>query len=148
MNVVSSGEEAIAYMIGEDKFADRKEFPFPTLVITDLNMDRGDGFDVLEFMQGNPGWSVVPRIVYSSSDDDDDVRTSFLLGASAYHQKPGQGGETEKLLREILAYWSTSHIPPVDETGRLVATKSVGRRGGRYPQPDGGKSMKRPSRSR
>lgn len=146
VNVVASGDEAIAYMIGEGKFADRKEFPFPSLVITDLNMEDGDGFDVLEFMQANPGWSVVPRIVYSSSDDDDDVRTSFMLGASAYHQKPGQTEGTEKLLREILEYWASSHVPPVDETGRLLVTKNVGRRGGRYPQITGGKLMTRPAR--
>ncbi len=148
LNEVNSGDEAIAYMIGEDKFADRKNFPFPSLVITDLNMDHGDGFDVLEFMQGNPAWSVLPRIIYSSSDDDDDVRTSFLLGASAYHKKATNGEKVEKLLCEILAYWSTSHVPPVDETGRVLTTNSYGRRGERYPQPKGGNVMKRPGADR
>ena len=147
VNVVKSGNEAIAYMIGEGQFADRKRFPFPTLVVTDLNMIGGDGFDVLEFIHANPAWSVVPRIVYSSSDDDDDVRTAFSLGVSAYHQKPAASTETEKLLREIVEYWSTSHVPPVDENGRLLITKSYGRRSRRYPQRPGGNAMERPARS-
>lgn len=98
-------------------------------------MDNGDGFDVLEFMQANPGWSIVPRIVYSSSDEDDDVRTAFLLGASAYHVKPAQTGNSEKLLREIVEYWAKSQVPPVDENGRLLTTRSMTRKGGRYPLP-------------
>lgn len=103
VNVVSSGDEGIEYMIGEGKFADRTKYPFPTLVITDLNMDQGDGFDVLEFMQNNPAWSVVPRVVFSSSDDDDDVRTAFLLGASVYHLKPAQSTDLEK---SFGTYWN------------------------------------------
>lgn len=138
------GNEAIAYMIGEGKFADRKTYPFPTLVITDLNMEDGDGFDVLEFMQHNPAWSVVPRIVFSSSDDDDDVRTAYALGASVYHLKPSPPRELERQFRLIIEYWTTSQVPPVDENGRLLVTQSIGRRGARYPQRSGGRAMKRP----
>ena len=85
VRVVNSGHQAIAYMIGEGKFEDRQQYPFPSLIITDLNMPDGDGFDVLEFLQKNPAWSMVPRIVFSTSDNEDDVRTAFFLGASAYH---------------------------------------------------------------
>lgn len=144
VNVVSSGDQAIAYMVGEDEYADRGKYPFPTLVITDLNMKHGDGFDVLEFLQNNPEWSIIPRIVYSSSNHDDDVRTAFLLGVSAYHVKPPTPLETDKLLRSLVEYWATSEVPPVDQTGRLLITNSLGRLGARYPQPRGGKSMKRP----
>ncbi len=144
VKVCRSGNEAIAYMIGEGKFADRKLYPFPSLVIVDLSMADGDGFDVLEFMKKNSGWSVVPRILFSASDDDDDVRTAFFLGASAYHLKPSDPGELEKLFHQILEYWTRSQVPPVDETGRLLVTNSRGRKGARYPQEKGGEEMKRP----
>jgi CheY-like chemotaxis protein len=142
--VVDSGNTAIAYLMGEDKYRDRKSYPFPTLVITDLNMQDGDGFDVLEFLQGNPGWSVVPRIMFSDSDDADDIRTAYFLGASAYHLKGNHPGGLEPQLRQILEYWTNSQVPPVDETGRLLKTNSAGRRGKRYPQREGGRNMNRP----
>lgn len=135
IHVVSSGNEAIAYMIGEGKFGDRQKHPFPTVVVTDLNMDDGDGFDVLEFLKENPAWSIVPRIVFSSSENPDDVRTSFLLGASAYHLKGGGSRVLEKQLRQILEYWASSQVPTVDQTGRLLKTSNIGRRANRYPQP-------------
>ena len=131
-------------MIGEGKFSDRKTYPFPSLIILDLNMDDGDGFDVLEFMQANPGWNVVPKILFSSSDDDDDVRTAYYLGASVYHLKPMGADELEERMREIVKYWSSAQVPPVDESGRTLATDSRGRKGARYTQPKAGLTMRRP----
>jgi CheY-like chemotaxis protein len=63
VHLANSGHEAIAYMMGEGEFSDRARHPFPTIVITDLNMPDGDGFDVLDFMRHNPEWNVVPRIM-------------------------------------------------------------------------------------
>lgn len=144
INLVASGHEAIAYMMGEGKFADRKKYPFPSLVISDLNMTDGDGFDVLEFMRANPGWNVVPRVIFSSSSDDDDVRTAYLLGASVYHTKPANGAGLDKRMRDLVEYWASAEVPPVDEAGRTLATNSVGRRGARYSPPIAGLTMKRP----
>src|SRR5687768_9219176 len=93
VHTTHSGNEAIAYMIGEGKYADRGAFPFPSLIITDLKMEDGDGFDVLEFLQNNPAWNVVPRLMFSSSADADDVRTAYMLGVSAYHIKPSNHAE-------------------------------------------------------
>lgn len=144
VHLAGSGNDAIAYMIGEGPFRNRREYPFPTLVITDLNMSEGDGFDVLEFLQSNPEWGVVPRIMFSSSDDNDDVRTAFVLGASAYHLKPIGAASLVECMQAILDYWTTSEAPPVDQNGRLMTTSSQGRRGARYPQAKGSLSMKRP----
>lgn len=145
VHLSNSGNDAIRYMMGEGEFADRNKYPFPSLVITDLNMADGDGFDVLEFLQTNPEWGVVPRILFSSSNDDDDVRTAFFLGASAYHLKPSGSQSLVGCMSAIIGYWTSSEVPPVDETGRLTVTKSAGRRGARYPQPKGAAGMRRPT---
>lgn len=148
IHVLGSGNAAIKYMIGEAPFSNRREYPFPTLVITDLNMPDGDGFDILEFLQTNPEWGVVPRIMFSSSQDDDDVRTAFFLGASAYHLKPIGQGKLVAFMGSLLAYWTSCEVPPVDAHGRLNITSSLGRCGSRYPQPKGGAAMKRPKKER
>jgi DNA-binding response OmpR family regulator len=145
VHAVHSGDEAVAYMIGEKEFSNREVYPFPSLVITDLHMPNGDGFDVLEFLQNNPAWNVVPRLMFSSSDDADDVRTAYMLGASAYHIKPLALSDMEARMRSIVEYWAGSQVPPVDRTGRVLPTNSVGRLGARYPKPlPGGAAMQRP----
>lgn len=145
VHLTRSGNDAISYMIGEGVYSDRSAYPFPTLVITDLNMPDGDGFDVLEFLQQNPEWSVVPRIMFSSSDNDDDVRTAFGLGVSAYHIKPAGNEKLAECMRSILEYWASCEVPPIDEAGRLLITNSKGRLGARYPQAKGAPAMKRPN---
>ncbi len=78
-----NGDEAIAYLKGEGRFADRKEFEFPSYILTDLNMAPGDGFHLLEFIKNNPDLSVVPVVMVSDSAHPDDIRQAYLLGASS-----------------------------------------------------------------
>jgi CheY-like chemotaxis protein len=130
---VRSGNEAIAYLIGEGPFADRIEFPFPIIIITDLNMPDGDGFGVLEFLQGNDTWSIVPRILFSNSADENDVRMAFQLGCSAYHLKAAGAGFDAAMCR-LIEYWTNSEVPRVDAGGRLPANRSE-HRGRRFTAP-------------
>lgn len=131
---VGDGIEAIEYMMGEGKFADRQKFPYPTFIITDLKMPRSDGFAVLEFLKGNPDWAVIPTVVFSSSSDPDDIKKSYMLGASSYHIKPGN---TEALTHQLLvlhAYWMTCEVPEVDASGKHLRTDSHGKLGERFAQ--------------
>jgi CheY-like chemotaxis protein len=134
LHCLNDGEEAIAYLMGEGKYADRKKFHYPSFILTDLKMPRLDGFGVLEFLKGNPEWAVIPVIVLSGSADPDDIKRSYQMGASSYHIKPAT---SEALIRQILvlhAYWMTCEVPEVDSTGRQVMTKGSGKLGERFPQ--------------
>ena len=134
IQVVGDGVEAIAYMMGEGKYSDRETFAYPTFIITDLKMPRADGFAVLEFLKGNPEWAVIPTIVLSASSDLDDIKKSYMLGASSYHLKPHSPEELERQLAVINAYWMTCQVPEVDVTGKQLRTNSVGKLGERFPQ--------------
>lgn len=135
IHVVSDGAEAIAYMMGEGKYADRKKYEYPTFIITDLKMPRNDGFAVLDFLKNNPEWKVIPTIVLSASADLDDIKKSYMLGASSYHVKPNSTEELRKQLAVINDYWMTCQVPQVDITGKQLPTESKGKLGERFPQP-------------
>jgi len=134
IQIVGGGAEAIAYMMGEGKFSDRQKYAYPTFIITDLKMPKGDGFTVLEFLKGNPQWKVIPTIVLSASSDLDDIKKSYMLGASSYHIKPQSHDELRNHLAVINAYWMTCQVPEVDSTGKQLLTDSVGKLGERFPQ--------------
>jgi CheY-like chemotaxis protein len=130
-----NGHEAIKYLMGEGKFADRTQYPFPTFIMTDLKMPRSDGFDVLQHLKANPGWAVIPTVVLSSSSDPDDIRTAYSLGASAYHVKPQSFDQLRSRLKILHDYWMTCEIPEVDASGKQVLTAAKGKLGERFPQP-------------
>jgi CheY-like chemotaxis protein len=135
IQIAGDGAEAISYMMGEGKFADRKKYAYPTFIITDLKMPKADGFAVLEFLKSNPEWKVIPTIVLSASADVDDIKKAYMLGASSYHVKPGTNEELRNQLAVINAYWMTCQVPEVDVTGKQLPTDSKGKLGERFPQP-------------
>jgi CheY-like chemotaxis protein len=134
IQITSDGVEAIAYMMGEGKFADREKFAYPTFIMTDLKMPRADGFAVLEFLKANPEWAIIPTIVLSASSDLDDIKKSYMLGASSYHVKPQSHDDLLHQLSVINQYWMTCQVPEVDVTGKQLHTDSVGKLGERFPQ--------------
>lgn len=127
------GEEALAYLKGEGKFADRERYTYPTFVMTDLNMPRANGFAVLDYLKRHPDYGVIPTVIWSSSADPDDVKKSYRLGASSYHVKPSSLEELRRQLKVLHDYWMTCQTPLVDINGRHLDTTSAGKHGEHFP---------------
>lgn len=135
IHTVLGGREAIAYMMGEGKYADRSAYAYPTFITTDLKMPGADGFAVLEHLKHNPEWAVIPTVVLTASRDLDDIKKAYMLGASSYHLKPGSPAELCQQLKVLHDYWMTCEVPEVDQTGRQLPTDSEGKLGERFAQP-------------
>jgi CheY-like chemotaxis protein len=88
LQVVTNGEEAIAYLSGTGKYENRTEFPLPTLVLLDLKMPGIDGFEVLAWIRKNPNLRGLRVVVLTSSDDTKDVNRACQLGANSFLVKP------------------------------------------------------------
>jgi CheY-like chemotaxis protein len=135
IQTLNGGREAIAYMMGEGKYADRSKYVYPTFITTDLKMPDMDGFAVLQHLKKNPEWSVIPTVVLTSSRDLDDIKKSYMLGASSYHLKPSSPEDLRAQLKVLHDYWMTCEVPEVDSTGRQLETDSQGKLGERFAQP-------------
>jgi CheY-like chemotaxis protein len=122
VETANSGEEAIAYLSGAGKFSDRSVYAYPDFLITDLKMLNGDGFAVLEHFKQNPDSAVIPTVVLSGSQDNDDIKKSYLLGASAYHVKPSSPTALRALVRSLHEYWVLCELPEVDRNGKQIET--------------------------
>jgi CheY-like chemotaxis protein len=102
---VEYGTEVIEYLEGEGKYSNRARFPFPDLLITDLNMPRMDGLEVLRWVRGHPEFSGLPVVMLSASGRDKEVRKAYRLGVNAYFQKPTSFFEFIPLLSLIIDHW-------------------------------------------
>jgi CheY-like chemotaxis protein len=85
LNVVTNGEDAIAYLRKEGAYA---EAVTPDLVLLDLNLPRRDGREVLREIKGDPALRRLPVVVLTTSDAEADVLGSYDLHANAYVRKP------------------------------------------------------------
>ena len=85
LTVVTNGEDAIAYLRKQGRYAD---VPTPDLVLLDLNLPRRDGREVLRDVKGDAELRRIPVVVLTTSDAEEDVLASYDLHANAYVRKP------------------------------------------------------------
>lgn len=85
LNVVSDGEEALAYLRGEGRYAGA---PRPDLILLDLNLPRRDGREVLREVKNDERLRRIPVVVLTTSEAEEDVLRSYDLHANAYVTKP------------------------------------------------------------
>jgi len=113
LQVVTDGQEAIQYLRGEGKYADRTAHPLPKLIVMDLKMPRRSGFDVLECVKGDEGpLHRIPIVIVSASDNHTDINRAYELGANAYMVKPMDYKEVEHLFSSITHYWGLECAKP------------------------------------
>jgi CheY-like chemotaxis protein len=105
IEVVSDGDEAIAYLAGAGKYADREQHPLPTLILLDLKLPRRSGFEVLDWLKQQPLLARLPVVVLTSSRQTPDVNRAYDCGANSYLVKSVDPQETEELGRIIQRYW-------------------------------------------
>src|SRR4051794_7136001 len=84
IHLVKDGAEAVRYIKGEANYADRNQFPAPTLVLLDLKMPQASGFDVLRWIRTQPELSRTVVVVMSGSKNDEDIDLAYSLGADSY----------------------------------------------------------------
>jgi len=111
LEAVSTGDQAVAYLLGEGRYADRGQYPLPALILLDLSMPRTTGLDVLAWIRARPGLRRVPVIVQSLSANPEEINRAYDLGANSYVVKPLHFHELLDLLRVIEAYWIRTHQP-------------------------------------
>ena len=112
LQVVTDGQEAISYLRGEGRYADRVAYPLPKLVVMDIKMPRRTGFEVLEWAKHNGTLPRIPIVIVSSSDNPADINRAYELGANAYMVKPVDYRAVEKLFESITHYWGLECAKP------------------------------------
>jgi len=105
LQVVRDGDEVVAYLKGVGKYANRDEYPLPSLILLDLKMPRKDGFEVLEWVRRQPGLSTLRIVVLTSSDEMKDVNRAYALGANSFLVKPVDFCDFVQLSQAIKGYW-------------------------------------------
>lgn len=110
VHVAGNGREAIAYLHGEGRFADRTAFPLPTLILLDLRLPYVPGLEVLRWIREAELMVIV--IVLTSSDSETDIADAYRLGATAYLVKPNEIHKLSEIAKSIKDFWITLNYFP------------------------------------
>jgi len=103
VDVVSDAEEAVDYLEGRNKFANRNIFPLPELILLDIQGEVGGAFDLLKWLKDNSRFQAIPTAILSSVDVPRTITEAYTLGAVAYLEKPVEFIALERLLKAVHA---------------------------------------------
>jgi len=101
---VEDGEELLAYLRGEGKFAGQAR-RLPGLILLDLNMPRMDGRTALKHIKNDPELRRIPVIVLTTSKAEEDILRTYDLGVSSFITKPVSFEGLVDVVRTVNHYW-------------------------------------------
>jgi len=109
---VRDGAEAMDYLVGEHRFADRTAYPLPSVILSDLKMPRCSGLELVKWVRERPHLRPVPFIMFSSSDQPGDVALAYEDGANWYLAKPPTFDDLVEMLTRLTENLSVSAWRP------------------------------------
>ncbi|GAB3451284.1 response regulator [Actinophytocola sediminis] len=104
LHVVNDGEQALQFLHREGDYADA---PRPGLILLDLNLPRRDGREVLAELKNDPELRLIPVVVLTTSEAEEDIVRSYALHANAYVSKPVDFERFIEVIRQIDDFFVT-----------------------------------------
>ena len=78
-----------------------------TPILLDLNLPRRDGLEVLAELKADPVLKVIPVVILTTSQAEQDILRSYALHANAYVSKPVDFERFMEVIRQIDDFFVT-----------------------------------------
>lgn len=110
--VVRDGVAALEYLLG-DSASGEPPAKLPDLVLLDLKMPKLGGLEVLQRLRSHERTRDLPVVVFTSSSEERDLRSSYDMGANAYVRKPVDFAEFCDAVARLGQFWLVTNEPPL-----------------------------------
>jgi two-component system response regulator len=110
--VTGDGVEALDYLFGTGAHSGRDLSDCPAVVLLDLKLPKVDGLEVLRRMRADHRTKRLPIVVLTSSREEQDIVTSYDLGANSYIRKPVDFDRFIEAVHQLGLYWLLLNEPP------------------------------------
>jgi two-component system response regulator len=103
--VLRDGAEALDYFFGTGKYTGRDTTLMPQVTLLDLKLPKLDGLEVLRQLRANPRTKLIPIVILTSSNEEQDRLKGYGLGANSYVRKPVDFNQFIDAVRQLGLYW-------------------------------------------
>jgi len=103
-----SAEEALASLQAE-------RFPGLRLMVVDLRLPSLSGMEFIGALASQPSTRSVPKVVFSTSGLESDIRAALEAGAQGFVQKPLDLQAHTQAVRTMLDFWIGLHRMPASQ---------------------------------
>ncbi len=109
--IVRDGAEALDYLFATGSHAGRDVTELPSIVLLDLKLHRIQGLEVLRRIRADERTKLLPVVILTSSNEDEDIARSYSLGANAYVRKPLEFSAFVEAARTLGLFWLLLNEP-------------------------------------
>lgn len=103
--VAHDGVEALDYLFGTGTHEGRDLGAMPQVILLDLDLPKVDGLKVLRRLKSNERTRRLPIVIFTSSEEQEDLVTGYGLGANSYVRKPLKLAQFRVAVRQLELYW-------------------------------------------
>lgn len=135
--VAHDGQEAIDFLFSAGQYSERRDQPFPKLILLDLKLPKLNGIEVLHSLKSDGTAKMIPVVILTSSAQEKDIDECYKLGANSYVQKPLDYEKFMNVIGDIGIYWMLTNVTPVNignPSSRPQAENTVNRAVGRIKE--------------
>ncbi|MDX2215396.1 MAG: response regulator [Oculatellaceae cyanobacterium bins.114] len=100
-----TGEQALAFLYRTDSYSDRQSAPRPGLIVLDLNLPGTDGREVLRRIKQDDTLKSIPVIVFTTSNNPEDINDCYQYGVNSYIVKPINFAQLKRDIQTLIDYW-------------------------------------------
>jgi CheY-like chemotaxis protein len=110
--VARDGVEALDFLFGTGAFEGRDLTIEPEIILLDLKLPKVDGLEVLRRIRAHESTRLLPVVILTSSNEEQDRISGYGLGANSYVRKPVDFNQFTEGVRQLGLYWLILNEPP------------------------------------
>ena len=123
--VAHDGVEALDYLYGSGEYAEHETNTMPVVILLDLKLPKIDGLEVLRRIRLDERTKLLPVVILTSSDEENDLIKSYKNGANSSVRKPVEFSEFVEAVRHLGLYWLIiNQAPPIQKKVKDEQTAS------------------------
>jgi two-component system, response regulator len=103
--VMGDGAEALDYLFGKGKYADRDLDNMPAVILLDIKLPKVDGLEVLKTLRSNERSQYIPVVILTSSKEEQDIVNGYRFGVNSYVRKPVNFNQFADAVNNLGLYW-------------------------------------------
>jgi two-component system, response regulator len=110
--VVRDGAQALDYLFSQGEYEKRDKTDLPQVVLLDLKLPKIDGLGVLKRIRADERTKLLPVVILTSSNEEQDRVQGYGLGANSYVRKPVDFEQFMQAAEQLGLYWLVLNEPP------------------------------------
>src|SRR5271156_2518598 len=109
--VAHDGAEALDYLFCTGTYTERDPADMPAVVLMDLNLPKIGGLEAVRRIRENAETRLLPVVILTSSDEEEDRLHGYQVGANSYVRKPVEFHKFVAAVQQLGLYWLLLNEP-------------------------------------